>query len=396
MFEFLIKKFVKNNTDTEDVKVRESYGKLTGITGIILNIILCISKILAGLFTGAISLLSDGINNLSDAGSSIITLVGFKLSSKKPDKDHPYGHGRMEYFAGLAVSAVIIFVAVQLLTESIGKITANEVPDYSNSVLAIATIAVLCMSIVIKLWMFLFNRYVGKKINSVAMQATALDSISDCVSTTVVLICALISMFLVKDFSIDGIAGVVVSLFIGYTGVKSVKEIVDLLLGKAPEKELVDEIADYVENYSEYVVGIHDLMMHDYGPGRKILILHVEVPAEENVLKMHDMIDNIEHGLGEKFNCIATIHMDPVITKNQRVTELKDLCKNIVKSIDADFTLHDFRMNEGKTHANLIFDVVITHETPLTAEEINKMVNERLREYDDKLKAIIKVEYSFV
>ena len=395
MFRGYTKLFIKDFDNVQNPEVRRRYGTLAGTTGVVLNLFLSTAKIVVGLLTGAISVLSDGINNLSDAGSSIITLFGFKLSAKKADKEHPYGHGRMEYFAGLAVSAVILVVAVQLLLDSIEKIAAGSSPDLSDPTVHRITLIILGVSILLKLWMALFYRYAGGRIQSVAMKASSLDSICDCFATSVVLACTLLSAVF-PGVPVDGIAGVIVSLFIAFTGLKSIKEIVDLLLGQAPAPQLVEEIEAYVTGFSPDVVGVHDLMMHDYGPGRKILILHVEVPAEGDMMQLHDMIDNIERGLEEKFNCITTIHMDPVQTQSARANELKALCCGIVKGIDVRFDLHDFRMNEGDTHANLIFDVVVPFDTKKTKEEIKEEINRKVKEYDPKLSAVVKVEHSYV
>lgn len=395
MFKKFTSLFIKNSDDVKNSAVREKYGRLSGITGIIVNILMSAAKITAGVLTGAISILSDGVNNLSDAGTSVVSVLGFKLSNKKPDKQHPFGHGRFEYFAGLAVSIVILVVAFQLFTESIGKIIGGEVPKVTSGAVFVVTICVLIASILAKIFLAGLNRYVGKKINSVALEATFFDCISDCVSTAVVLIGLLLSAVF-KDLPIDGYAGVTVSLFIAYTGIRSLKDIADVLLGKAPDRELVNEIASYVKNFDERIVGIHDIMLHDYGPGRKILVLHAEVPAEDNVMELHDMIDNVERGLEEKFNCLATIHMDPVVTTSERVNELKNVCRDIVKSIDPSFDIHDFRMNEGKTHANLIFDVLMTYESKLCPKEVEKAVSDKVREYDDKLTAKVKAEYPLV
>lgn len=395
MFDGFIKKFVKNSENIHDVKVREGYGKLSGILGIILNTFMCLCKIIVGLLMGSISIISDGINNLSDAGSSVITIFGFKLSSKKPDKEHPFGHGRMEYFAGLAVSIIIIIISIQLFKDSLLKVINLETLQVEKGVFFFITIGLLSLSILIKAWMALFNYTLGKKINSLAMKATALDSITDCISTFVVLVCTVLSLF-IDSFSIDGVAGIVVSLFIAFTGVRSVLEIINPLLGEAPDKELVKSIADYVENFSPFIVGVHDLMLHDYGPGRKIIVLHAEVPAEGNVLELHDIIDNVEKGIENTFNCIATIHMDPVMTQSERVNELKEVCRNIVKGIDPEFDIHDFRMNEGETHANLIFDVVVGHDSLLTLNEVEKLVAHKVHEYDKKLAAVVKAEYPLV
>ena len=394
MFGWLTKIFIKDRDNTSDPHVRESYGKLTGITGIILNIILCASKIVTGLITGAISVVSDGINNLSDAASSIITLVGFKLSAKKPDKEHPFGHGRMEYFAGLLVS-LILLVAFELFSESLQNIIDGTVPSFASENVRIITICVLGASILVKLWMALFNRYCGKKINSVAMQATAADSATDCISTAVVLVCTVLTAF-VGNFPIDAIAGIVVAIFIFYTGIKSVKSILDLLRGKAPDSELVREIADYVVNFDSNIVGVHDLIVHDYGPGRKMITLHAEVPAEGNMVQLHEIIDSIERGLAEHYNCLATIHMDPVVTTSERVNMLKAKCVEIVKSIDPGFSVHDFRVSEGKEHSNVIFDVVLTRDTRLTNAQIEAIIRQKLAEYDKTLCPVVEFDLPFV
>ena len=395
MFGWLTKIFIKDRDNTSDPHVRESYGKLTGITGIILNIILCASKIVTGLITGAISVVSDGINNLSDAASSIITLVGFKLSAKKPDKEHPFGHGRMEYFAGLLVSLIILLVAFELFSESLQNIIDGTVPSFASENVRIITICVLGASILVKLWMALFNRYCGKKINSVAMQATAADSATDCISTAVVLVCTVLTAF-VGNFPIDAIAGIVVAIFIFYTGIKSVKSILDLLLGKAPDPELVREIADYVVNFDSNIVGVHDLIVHDYGPGRKMITLHAEVPAEGNMVQLHEIIDSIERGLAEHYNCLATIHMDPVVTTSERVNMLKAKCVEIVKSIDPGFSVHDFRVSEGKEHSNVIFEVVLTRDTRLTNAQIEAIIRQKLAEYDKTLCPVVEFDLPFV
>ena len=392
MFDKMIRRFVKDADNVNDPVVRESYGRLSGVTGIILNYILCAAKIVVGALTGAISVLSDGVNNLSDAGSSVITLIGFKMSAKKPDKGHPFGHGRTEYFAGLAVSAVILIVAVQLLIGSVKKIVAGEATVYSSETTFFVTIGVLAFSIFVKGWMAVFNRNLGKRLNSAAMKATATDSLSDCVATAVVLLCAVLSRFF-ESVPIDGYAGVAVSLFIAFAGIQSMRSVVDLLMGEAPDPEFCKEVADYALHYSELVIGVHDLVVHDYGPGRKMITLHVEVPAEGDILQMHDVIDNIEHGIEQKFNCKTTIHMDPVITTSERLSELKKKCVEIVAEIRPEFTLHDFRMNEGDTHTNLIFDVVVPYDTKLTPHEIEAQIDAALKKTDPKLHARINVDY---
>ena len=394
MFDGYLKKF--SDDDLLKPEVRAKCGLKTGVTGIIVNVVLCLAKIISGLTVGAISIVSDGINNLSDAGSSIITLFGFKLSEKKPDKEHPFGHGRMEYCAGLGVSIIILIVAAELLITSIEKIAAWECAEPQSTAALAVTFAVLVLSILAKFYLAALNKSIGKKINSVAMLATAADSVSDCLATTMVLISSVLSIF-AKGIPFDGFAGAVVSLFIAVSGIKSIKSVVDLLLGEAPDPELVKGVADYVLNFDKSkIIGIHDLMIHDYGPGRKIIVLHAEVPAEGDVLKMHDVIDNVERGLESKFNCLATIHMDPVVTTSPRLNEIKEECVKIVKEINPEFTLHDFRMNEGDTHANVIFDLVIPTNNQIPEREIKKTVNEKLKAFDEKLNAVITVENSFV
>lgn len=394
MFKWLTETFIKNGEQTDNPDVRVAYGRLTGITGIILNVILCMSKIITGALTGAISVISDGINNLSDAASSVITLVGFKLSGKKPDREHPFGHGRMEYFAGLLVSLIILLVSFELLSESINNIITGSRPVFASVQIRIVTVCVLGFSILVKLWMALFNRYCGKKIKSVAMTATAADSASDCISTAVVLVCTVLTAF-IPDFPIDACAGIVVSLFIMYTGLQSVRSILDLLIGKAPDPVLVREIAAYVSGFDDNIVGVHDLVVHDYGPGRKMITLHAEVPAEGNMVKLHEIIDSAERGLAENYNCLATIHMDPVVTTSERVNMLKARCEEIIRGIDPLFTIHDFRISEGTARTNVIFDVVITRETKLSETELRRIISEKLREMDSSLCAVVEIDYPF-
>lgn len=395
MFKAIADKLI-GESDVNDPKIRKKCGFFTGIVGIAVNVALCLIKIVAGLLSGAISIVSDGINNLSDAGSSIITLFGFKLASKKPDKEHPFGHGRMEYCAALGVSVVVLIVAVELMINSVKKIIAFETSSFGSSVTAIITFVVLGFSIVAKLWLGLLNISVAKRIDSVAMKATAKDSFSDCLATSIVILSAILSRFF-ENIPFDGIAGAIVSVFIALSGIDSIKSVVDLLLGEAPDPKLVKGVSDYVLNYDKkYVTGIHDVMIHDYGPGRKIIVLHAEVPAEGDILQIHDTIDNIERGLEKKFDCLATIHIDPVVTSSPRLNAIKERCEKIVAEIDPEFTLHDFRMNEGNTHANVIFDLVITNETKLSEKEIKNIVSEKIKEYDDKLNPVITVEHSFV
>lgn len=393
MFEKFIKKFVKNADDTENPKVREKYGVFSGVVGIILNVFLSVAKVVTGALTGAISVLSDGINNLSDAASSVVTLLGFKLAGKKADKEHPFGHGRIEYFAGLTVSAIIVVVAFELFISSAKKIAGREIVDYSSDKLLIITICVLGVSVLVKLWMALFNKQIAKKINSVANGATALDSLTDCVSTAVVLICVGLSKVL-PTVPLDAIAGVLVSAFIGYTGISSAKDIADLLIGTAPDPKLVKEVTDFALNFDkEKIIGIHDLIINDYGPGRKIIILHAEVPAKGDIMQLHDAIDNLENALSRKFGCTAVIHMDPVDNESERVAYLKELVRGIAKELDERYEVHDFRMNEGDTHANLIFDLVIPYEKNQDIAEIRNYVTTRIEAVEPNCIPKIKIEH---
>ena len=381
MFGWLTKIFIKDRDNTSDPHVRESYGKLTGITGIILNIILCASKIVTGLISGAISVVSDGINNLSDAASSIITLVGFKLSAKKPDKEHPFGHGRMEYFAGLLVSLIILLVAFELFSESLQNIIDGTVPSFASENVRIITICVLGASILVKLWMALFNRYCGKKINSVAMQATAADSATDCISTAVVLVCTVLTAF-VGNFPIDAIAGIVVAIFIFYTGIKSVKSILDLLLGKAPDPELVREIADYVVNFDSNIVGVHDLIVHDYGPGQCFASVHAEMDSREDPLLCHDVLDDIERDALRELRVHLVIHYDPIVTDDAELNHM-------IRAIAPELTLHDFRMVRGAQHTNLIFDLVIPYSLVGKQAELKHRIDARVQQEDRKYYTVI-------
>ena len=394
MFDRFIGKFIKNADDTENPKVREKYGVFSGIVGIILNVFLSASKVVTGALTGAISVLSDGINNLSDAASSVVTLLGFKLAGKKADKEHPFGHGRIEYFAGLAVSAIIVVVAVELFISSVKKTAAIETVDYSSDKLLIVTICVLGVSILVKLWMALFNKSIAKKINSVANGATALDSLTDCISTAAVLLCVGLSRVF-PTVPLDGIAGILVSIFIGYTGVSSAKDIADLLIGAAPDPELVKEVTDFALNFDKKkIIGVHDLIINDYGPGRKIIVLHAEVPAKGDVMQLHDAIDNLETALSQKFGCTAVIHMDPVDTESERVAHLKEFVRSIVKELDDRYDVHDFRMNEGDTHANLIFDLVIPYDKKQNVDEIRNYVTARIEAEEPNCIPKIKIEHT--
>ena len=353
-------------------KKRSAYGKLCGTVGIALNILLFIGKFVAGLISNSIAITADAFNNLSDAGSSLVTLIGFKLAEQKPDSDHPFGHGRMEYLSGLIVSAVILMKGFELVKDSVDKILHPTGVDFSVVVLII-----LIASIIGKCYMALYNYRYGKRFESSTLKATAVDSLSDCVSTTVVLIATVVGYY--TEVQIDGFCGIAVGILIFVAGINAAKETLSPLLGEAPDPEFVDQIEKIVLNFDEEsVVGIHDLIVHDYGPGRRIISLHAEVPAEGNIMSLHDVIDNLEMKLREELGCITTIHMDPVVTSDERVTELKTRCIEMIKEIGESLSLHDFRVVFGETHTNLIFDVVVPFEFYLSDAETTKLIQERV------------------
>ena len=355
-------------------KKRSAYGKLCGIVGIILNIILFIGKFVAGLISNSIAITADAFNNLSDAGSSLVTLIGFKLAEQKPDSDHPFGHGRMEYLSGLVVSAVILMMGFELVKDSIDKILHPTGVDFSVVVLII-----LVASIIGKCYMALYNYNYGKRFESSTLKATAVDSLSDCVSTTVVLIATIIGHY--TDVQIDGFCGIAVGILIFVAGINAAKETLSPLLGEAPDPEFVTQIEEMVLNYDQdAIIGIHDLIVHDYGPGRRIISLHAEVPAEGNMMSLHDVIDNLEMKFREELGCLTTIHMDPVVTTDERVTELKQRCVELVKEIGDTLSLHDFRVVFGDTHTNMIFDVVVPFEFYLSDVETTKLIQEKVWE----------------
>lgn len=355
-------------------KKRSAYGKLCGAVGIVLNIILFIGKFVAGLISNSIAITADAFNNLSDAGSSLVTLIGFKLAEQKPDSDHPFGHGRMEYLSGLVVSAVILMMGFELVKDSIDKILHPTGVDFSVVVLII-----LVASIIGKCYMALYNYNYGKRFESSTLKATAVDSLSDCVSTTVVLIATIIGHY--TDVQIDGFCGIAVGFLIFVAGINAAKETLSPLLGEAPDPEFVTQIEELVLNYDkDAIIGIHDLIVHDYGPGRRIISLHAEVPAEGNMMSLHDVIDNLEMKLREELGCLTTIHMDPVVTTDERVTELKQRCVELVKGIGDTLSLHDFRVVFGDTHINMIFDVVVPFEFYLSDVETTKLIQEKVWE----------------
>ena len=390
MISLLAKLFIRDHKKTELPNVRNAYGVLCGGMGIFLNIVLFIIKLIAGTLSGAISVTADAFNNLTDAGSSVITLIGFRVAGQKPDKDHPFGHGRIEYVSGFIVSIIIILVGFELAKTSIEKIISPERAVF-NTVSAL----ILGCSVLVKAYMAFYNFSVGKKISSSSMRATARDSLSDCVSTVVVLICLVLSLFI--DVNLDAYCGLAVSAFVLFSGIRAAKETIDPLLGTPPEKEFIDEIADTVyTNGNGSILGIHDLIVHDYGPGSTMISLHAEISEEADLLQMHDLIDNIERKLREKLHCDAVIHMDPIAVHDETVSEVRESVLKIVKDIDSNLSIHDFRMVKGQSHTNLIFDVVIPFEIKNDEKAIKEKISSQIKNINENYYAVINVDNSYV
>ena len=369
MITFFAKIFIK---EKDEKQIRQSYGVLCGAMGIFLNLCLFLGKLLAGMISNSIAIMADAFNNLSDAGSSIITLIGFKLADQKADIEHPFGHGRIEYISGLAVSAIILLMAYELIRDSVTKIIHPEETSCS-----LVIVLILMASILVKAYMAYYNKNIGKKYDSAAMRASAVDSMADMIATAVVLVSTLVGFY--TDLKIDGYCGVLVGLFILYAGIGAIKETLGPLLGQQPDKEFVDEIYEIVMA-NEEVCGIHDLIVHDYGPGRQMISLHAEVSSEADILEIHDVIDNVEHELRDKLGCLATIHMDPIVTTDEAVKELKREVVAIIKLIDGNLTIHDFRMVTGPTHTNIIFDIVVPFKFRLTDEQLKEKIDNGVKQ----------------
>lgn len=380
-------KFWIRESDSEEKK-RRVYGTLGAVMGIFLNICLFTGKYLAGFFSGSIAIMADAFNNLSDAGSSFISLIGFVFSGKKPDLDHPFGHGRIEYLAGLGVSFLILLMGVELAKNSVQKILHPVSVQIST-----LSIAVLSASILVKLYMAYYNHAIGKKIRSATIAATATDSLSDAAATTVVLLAML--FLAVTGINIDGYCGILVAVFILAAGIGAAKETVSPLLGQAPDPEFVKEIKELVMQHEE-VLGIHDMAVHDYGPGRVMVSLHAEVSGDGNIYELHDLIDRIERELKEKLHCETVIHMDPIDVGNVKTVEMKEEMVKLVKAIDERLTIHDFRMVTGTTHHNMIFDVVIPADFKLSQEELKDIIQKKVWEKWPDYYVVIDVDTAYV
>ena len=386
MITLLARLFLKPDGKSE-ADLRKAYGVLCGAAGIGLNILLFLGKFFAGTLAGSIAITADAFNNLSDAGSSFVTMLGFQLAGQKPDSDHPFGHGRIEYLSGLGVSLLILLMGFELAKSSLEKILHPQPVEFDLLVLAI-----LAVSIAVKLYMFFYNHRLGKKLNSSAMLATATDSLSDTVATTAVLVATLVGHF--SGLMIDGWAGILVALFILWSGFNAARDTINPLLGTPPTHEFVEEIRDLVMAHPA-IIGIHDLIVHDYGPGRVMISLHAEVSAAGNVLDIHDEIDNVEKELQEKLGCHAVIHMDPIVIDDGVTADTRKRVQALVHCIDDQISIHDFRMVVGPTHTNVIFDAVVPFGFRLADDEVAKKIQDAVRALDGNYYAVVTVERSY-
>ncbi|MBR4942970.1 MAG: cation transporter [Clostridia bacterium] len=388
MINFLIRLFVGKNPDTRDARVRKKYASLAGVTGIVLNLLLFAGKLVLGIIAGSVAIIADAFNNVSDAGSSVVALIGFRLAGKPVDKEHPLGHGRIEYVSGFIVDALIVVVGFELFTSSINKIANPSLPNVGN-----VTLILLAVAILVKLWLFFFYKKVGSAISATAIKAASFDSLSDCIATTLVLVSAIVAR--VWGIAIDGWAGILVAAFILFTGLKAAKETIDLLLGSPPDPEFIKEIYAFSANYPS-VIGIHDVMVHDYGPGRQIVSFHAEVPADSDINLAHEDVDKLERDMHEKFGCIVTVHLDPIVTNDPFVVEMRELAESSAKAVCADYSIHDFRMTVGETSFNLIFDLLIPADCNQTPQEAEKAVVELIKAEKPNCFCVIRVEHPYV
>lgn len=384
----LIKLFVGRDGDASDPAVRRRYALLASITGIVVNLLLFAGKLTAGILALSVAVVADAFNNVSDAGSSVITLIGFRLAGKREDKEHPLGHGRLEYITGFIVDLLIILVGAELFKSSVEKIIHPALPSVSA-----LTLCLLGAAILVKLWLFFFYRRIGKLIDSAAIKAASLDSVSDTAATAMVLASSLIAKY--AGVAVDGWAGILVACFILFTGFKAAKGTVDLLLGPPPDPAFVREIYEFVKSYPE-VVGIHDVMVHDYGPGRKIVSFHAEVPSDSDINYAHDVIDCIERDMHTEFGCLVTVHLDPIAVNDEHVNAMRELAKEAAAEVNPAFTIHDFRMTYGGKHVNMIFDLLVPADCKMSCKEAASAVAARIREKAPDCYAVIDAEHPFV
>ena len=388
MGELILKLFVENK-DLPELKKRERYGIVSGIVGIICNIILSVSKFFIGVLSNSVSIMADGINNLSDASSNIVTILGAKLANKPVDAEHPFGHGRMEYISALVVAFLIFLMGFELGKSSIEKIINPQEVTFS-----IVSLVVLILSIVIKLWLAGFNDKIFKKTNNVNAKAVKQDSLNDCLATFAAIIALLISSF--TDFIYaDGIIGLIVAFVVVLAGIDIIKDIVGNLLGKAPDPELVKSIEDLMTK-EKWIYGVHDLIIHDYGPGRIIASAHAEVPCDADILEVHEVIDRVEKEINSKLNIVICIHMDPIAVNDENINRYKKIISEVIEEYDKDFKFHDFRIVEGKNQTNVIFDLVIPHKYEKTNDVILKELREKVKEKKKEINLVVTIEHSYV
>ncbi len=385
---FLTKIFVGKHKDPNEPKTRGKYASFASFTGIFVNLLLFAGKLTVGILSMSVAIIADAFNNIMDAGSSLVAFIGFKISNKHVDKEHPLGHGRFEYVASFIVDALIILVGFELLKSSIQKIVNPTLPSVST-----ITFIFLGIGLCAKLWLFFFYRKIGNTINSAPLKAAGADSLSDCIATTLVIVSAIVA----KAFglAVDGWAGVAVAAFILFTGVKAAKETIDLLLGSPPTEEFVQSIYDMAQEYS-HVVGIHDVMVHDYGPGRQIVSFHAEVPSDCDINAAHEEIDMMERDMHQKLGCIVTVHLDPIVMNDPVVNEMHTIAKAAAQAIDPSFSIHDFRMTLGESTFNLIFDLVIPADCKLNEEQAENLVVEKIKQQKPNCFCVIRVEHPFV
>ena len=387
MTDWLVQRCIRRPEDGSDPAVRQAYGLLSGGVGIVLNLLLSAGKFVAGVLTGSIAVTADAFNNLSDAGSSVVTLVGFRMAAKRADDDHPFGHGRIEYLSGLAVAVAILVVGLELAKSSLEKVLHPVEVAFSW-----LSVGILCASILVKLWMFFFNRNLSRRIGSAAMMATATDSLSDAAATSAGLLGTLVGHF--ADLHIDGWVGILVAGFILRAGWGAAKDTLDPLLGQSPDPELVRGIQETVLGRPE-IVGMHDLVVHDYGPGRCMASLHAEVPMDADILVIHDVIDNLERELRRKLGVEVVIHMDPIAVGDPRTDALKAQVTELVRRIDPDMTIHDFRMTAGPEHTNLIFDVAVPYHCRLEDEQVQEAIGAAVKALPGNYYTVVSVDHVY-
>lgn len=388
MIKFLVRKFVPNYEKTSDKNVREAYGTLGGVLGIICNIFLFALKLSIGIAMKSMAVISDSVNNLSDTASSAITVFGSKMSNRRPDKEHPFGHGRIEYISSLVVSFIIMLVGFEFLKNSVDKIIHPSKIEFK-----LLLFVFLCMSVFVKLWMFSYNRYLGKQINSSVLKAAAFDSLNDVYATGTVIISIIIGNF--TDFPVDGIMGTIVSGLVIFTGFKIARDTVSLLLGNSPSKEVVEQISDTILS-GEGIVGIHDLIVHEYGPGRIMASVHAEVPSDGDIVKIHEVIDSLEQKILKDFGINIVVHMDPVSVNCEKTEKLKILVSSYVKEYNSEFSIHDFRIVDGENKINLIFDMVVPcHLSEKEREKAVTEISEKLYSADNRFNVVINVDNAF-